>query len=53
MDGDEGYSPGARLLFWAHRITGIGVHQIYCFAAFRWAMILADRFAGKPPTWPK
>ena len=50
---DDDYSPGARLLFAAHRATGIGVHQLYGFAPFRWAMTLADKLCGKPPTWPK
>ena len=46
----ESYSPGARLLFWAHRRTGLGVHELYCWRPFRWAMTLADKLAGKPPT---
>ncbi len=49
MSDEIDYPAGTRLLFWANRRTGIGVHELYCFVPFRWLVILVDRLAGKPP----
>lgn len=44
------YPLGARFLFWTSRTFGIGVQQIYSVWAFRWAMMMLDRFDGSPPS---
>lgn len=44
------YPYGSRLLFWLHKRTGVGVHQLYAVAALRFCITLLDKLAGKPPT---
>jgi hypothetical protein len=44
------YPWGARLLFWAHEKTGLGVQELYSFSALRWAITALDKLTGKPPT---
>lgn len=44
------YPMGTRLLFWLHKRTGRGVHELYSIPALRWAITALDRLAGKPPT---
>lgn len=44
------YPHGAKALFMLHRITGIGVHELYEVSAVRWAVNLLDRLTGTPPT---
>lgn len=47
------YPLGTRCLFWAHRLTGIGVHEIYTVSLFRWACTALDRLDGKLKIWPR
>jgi hypothetical protein len=44
------YPRGARLLFWAHRVTGKGVQELYSIRSFRWLITWLDMRSGKPPT---
>ena len=44
------YPLGARLLFWVHRQTGVGVQQLYSVPPLRWVITLLDKLDGKPPT---
>jgi hypothetical protein len=44
------YPWGARLLFWAHRKTGMGVQELYEVSPFRWLITALDNLSGKPPT---
>lgn len=37
------YPRGTRLLFWLHRWTGLGVHELYVFLPVRWVVKLLDR----------
>lgn len=37
------YPRGSRLLFWLHRRTGLGIHELYVFRPVRWAVNLLDR----------
>lgn len=37
------YPRGTRLLFWLHRRTGLGIHELYVFRPVRWAVNLLDR----------
>ena len=47
------YPMGARLLFWAHSKTGVGVQELYTLSVFRWLITALDSLSGKPPTWPR
>lgn len=49
----QDYPAGARLLFWVSKKTGVGIHQLYCFLPFRFAMTLADKLEGKLSIRPK
>jgi hypothetical protein len=43
----EGYSIGARLLFAAHRVTGVGVQQLYSARVVRATLRLIDACADR------
>ena len=44
------YPLGARFLLWTSLTFGIGVQQLYSARAFRWVMMVLDRFDGSPPS---
>jgi hypothetical protein len=46
------YSAGDRLLFWISCNTGISIDKIYASRFVRMAMILADKFEGRPSRDP-
>jgi len=41
------YPLGTRALFWLHRLTACGVHELYQRRWVRWLVTALDRFSGK------
>lgn len=43
------YPLGTRLLFFTHRVTGVGVHEIYELSVLRRLITWLDSLDGSPP----
>lgn len=43
------YPKGTRLLIALHKLTGLGIHELYQLAMLRRLVTFLDRLSGKPP----